>query len=267
VQAQTLKVPAPSPSQVVKQSFGIGEVTIDYSRPSAKGRAIFGNVVPFGKIWRTGANAATKLTFSDTVTVDGKSVPAGTYALYTIPNKDAAWEIILYKDLALGGNVADFKTENELLRFKATPTAYPAFVETFTIEVANISPKTADIVLLWEKTSVSFKIATDFDARVMKSIQTTVAEDKRPYFQAANYYYDNDKDLNKALEWVNKAIEQNPKGFFIVHLKAKIQMKLKDYKGAITTAEQSLALSKDAKNDDYIKMNEKLIEEAKKGGK
>ncbi len=262
--AQTLKVPAPSSSQVLKQGFGIGEVTIDYSRPSAKGRVIFGDLVPFGKIWRTGANAATKLTFSEDVTVDGKPVTAGTYALYSIPAKDA-WEIILYKDLTLGGNVGEYKAENELMRFKASTSVYPLFVETFTIDVTNVTPKTASIELRWEKTAVSFKIASDFDAKVMKNIETAVIEDKRPYFQAANYYYENDKDLNKALEWVNKAIEQNPKGFFIVHLKAKILLKQKDFKGAIAAAEQSLALSKEAKNDDFIKMNEKLIEEAKKG--
>lgn len=263
-EAQTLKVPAPSPSQTIKQSFGIGEITVDYSRPSAKGRVVFGDVVPFGKVWRTGANGSTKLTFSDDVTLEGNAVAAGTYALYTVPNKES-WDVIIYKDLTLNGNVADFKAENELIRFKVKPSALPTSVETFTIDIANVTPKTASLELRWEKTQVAIKVATDFDAKVMKNIETAVTEDKRPYFQAASYYYDNDKDLAKALEWVNKAIEQNPKGFWMVHLKAKIQAKQKDFKGAIATAEQSLALAKEAKNDDYVKMNEKLIEDAKKG--
>jgi len=262
--AQSLKVPAPSPGQTIKQAFGIGEITVDYSRPSAKGRVVFGDVVPFGKVWRTGANGSTKLTFSEDVALEGHAVAAGTYALYTVPNKDS-WDVILYKDLNLNGNVADFKAENELLRFKVKPSALPASVETFTIDIANVTAKTASIELRWEKTQVAIKVTADFDAKVMKNIETAVAEDKRPYFQAASYYYDNDKDLGKALEWVNKAIEQNPKAFWMVHLKAKIQAKQKDFKGAIASAEQSLALAKEAKNDDYVKMNEKLIEDAKKG--
>lgn len=262
--SQTLKTPAPSPSQTLKQGFGIGEITIDYSRPSVKGRTVFGDLVPFGKIWRTGANGATKLTFSDDVTLEGNTVAAGTYALYTVPNKDS-WDIILYKDLTLGGNVSEFKTENELLRFKVKPTLLTYKVETFTIDVANITAKTASIELRWDKTQVAINVATSYDDKVMKSIQASVTEDKRPYFPAAAYYYENDKDLNKALEWTNKAIEQNPKAFYMIHLKAKILLKQKDYKGALAAAEQSLASSKEAKNDDYVKMNEKLIEEAKKG--
>lgn len=262
--SQTLKTPAPSPSQTLKQAFGIGEITVDYSRPSVKGRTVFGDLVPFGKIWRTGANGATKLTFSEDVTLEGNTVAAGTYALYSVPNKDS-WDIILYKDLTLGGNVSDFKAENELLRFKVKPSALTYKVETFTIDVANITAKTASIELRWDKTQVAINVATSFDDKVMKSIQASVIDDKRPYFPAATYYYENDKDLNKALEWTNKAIEQNPKAFYMIHLKAKILLKQKDYKGAIGAAEQSLASSKEAKNDDYIKMNEKLIEEAKKG--
>lgn len=257
-----LKVPAPSPAQTIKQSFGLSELTIEYSRPSAKGRVVFGELVPFGKTWRTGANASTKITFGDDVKVEGTPVAAGTYAIYTVPNKDS-WEFILYKDLKLGGNVADMKAENELLRFKVKPSALCYKVETFTINIADITATSANVEFLWEKTGAAFKVTTDIDAKVMKNIETELAADKRPYFQAASYYFNNDKDLNKALEWANKAVEQNP-AFFVLHLKAKIQMKLKDYKGAIATAEQSLAKAKEAKSDDYVKMNEQLIAEAGK---
>lgn len=263
VNAQQLKVPAPSPTQTLDQNFALSNIKIEYSRPSAKGRVIFGELVPFGKIWRTGANASTKVTFGEDVKVEGSALAAGTYALYTIPNKDS-WEIMFYNDLKLGGNVADYKTENEVLRVKVKPAAYGAKVETFTINVADITSSAANIELIWENTRVAVNVVADIDSKIMKNIDNSLAADSRPYFQAAGYYYDNNKDLNKALEWANKAIEQNPKAFYMVHLKAKIQVKLKDYKGAIATAEQSKALAKEAKNDDYVAMNEKLIAEAQK---
>lgn len=259
--AQQLKIPAPSPTQTLKQNFALSDITIEYSRPGVKERVIYGDLVPFGKIWRTGANASTKITFGEDVTVEGKPVAAGTYALYTIPNKDS-WDILFYKDLTLGGNVNNYKPENELFRFKVKPTTLSNKVETFTINVTDIKSKSANIELTWENTKVAFSVTADIDATIMKNINSALAKDSRPYFQAANYYYENDKDMNQALAWVDKAIEQN-KAFYIVHLKAKIQMKLKDYKGAITTAEQSLALSKEANSDDYVKLNEKLIADAK----
>ncbi len=263
VQAQTLKTPAPSTSQTVKQAFGLGDITLDYSRPSAKGRVIFGDVVPFGKMWRTGANAATKITFSDDVTVEGKAVKAGTYAIYTIPNKDS-WEVILYSDLTMGGNTSNYKAENEVIRVVVKPTALTKSVETFTINLSDVTATSTTLEFIWEKTSVPVKITTEIDAKVMKSIETTMAVDARPYFQAATYYYENNKDLNQALIWVNKAVEQNPKAFWVTMLKARIELKLNDKKAAIATAEKTVALATEAKNDDYIKMANDLIAEAKK---
>ncbi len=261
LQAQ-LKVPAPSPSQTLKQAMGLSEITIDYSRPGAKGRVIYGDVVPFGKVWRTGANGSTKITFGEDVKVEGNAVAAGTYALYTIPNKDS-WEIMLYKDLTLGGNVADYKKENELVRFSVKPKALSEKVETFTIDVADVTSNSANIELNWEKTRVAFNVTADIDSKIMKNIETNVVNDNRPYFQAASYYYENNKDLAKAYEWTEKAIAANPKAFWIVMLKAKIQAKQKDKKGAIASAEQVIALATEAKNDDYVTMAKKLIAENK----
>ncbi len=264
VSAQSgLKTPAPSPTQTLKQAFALSEITIEYSRPSVKGRTVFGDVVPFGKIWRTGANAATKITFGEDVKVEGKAVPAGTYALYSIPNKDN-WEVTLYKDLTVGGNVSNYKAENELTRFTVKPTALANKVETFTINVSDITASTANIELTWDKTRVAFGVVADIDSKIMKSIESSLAVDSRPYFQAANYYYENDKDQKQALEWVNKAIESNPKAFWMVMLKARIQQKLKDNAGAIASAEQVITLAAEAKNDDYVSMATKLIAEVKK---
>lgn len=261
--AQQLKVPAPSPSQTVKQAFALSDITIDYSRPGAKGRVIYGDVVPFGKVWRTGANSSTKLTFGEDVKIEGYEVKAGTYALYSVPNKDS-WEIMLYKDLTLGGNVAEYKKENELLRFVVKPKPLTEKVETFCINVADVTSTTANIELVWEKTRVVFKVSADIDSKIMKTIESTVIKDNRPYFQAASYYYDNDKDLKQAGEWADKAIASNPKAYWIVLLKAKIQSKQKDFKGALATAEQVKILATEDQNDDYVKMAEKLIAENKK---
>ncbi|MCE3280692.1 MAG: hypothetical protein K0S44_2883 [Bacteroidetes bacterium] len=262
MQAQ-LKVPAPSPLQTVKQAFGLSDISIEYSRPSAKGRVIFGDVVPFGKVWRTGANNATKITFGDDVKVEGKEVPAGSYALYTTPNKDS-WEIMLYKDLTLGGNVADYKKENELIRFTVKPKTVSEKKETFTIDIADMTSNSANIELVWENTRVAFNVVTDIDSKIMKNIETNVIGDNRPYFQAATYYYENNKDLAKASEWVDKAITANPKAYWIMMLKAKIQVKLNDKKGAVESAEKVVTMATEAKNDDYVTMAKKLIAENKK---
>jgi hypothetical protein len=262
MQAQ-LKVPAPSPLQTVKQAFGLSEISLEYSRPSAKGRVIFGDVVPFGKVWRTGANNATKITFGDDVKVEGKEVPAGSYALYTTPSKDS-WEIMLYKDLTLGGNVADYKKENELIRFTVKTKTVNEKKETFTIDIADMTSNSANIELVWENTRVAFNVVTDIDSKIMKNIEANVIGDNRPYFQAATYYYENNKDLAKASEWVDKAIAANPKAYWIMMLKAKIQAKLNDKKGAVESAEKVVAMATEAKNDDYVTMAKKLIAENKK---
>jgi tetratricopeptide (TPR) repeat protein len=259
-----LKVPAPSPLQTIKQAFALSDITVEYSRPGIKGRVIFGDVVPFGKTWRTGANQSTKITFGEDVKLEGNPVTAGTYAIYTVPNKDS-WDIMLYKDLTLAGDVANYKQENEVLRFKVKPSALANKVETFTINIADVTPSTANVELLWEQTRVAFAVAADIDSKIMKNIEANVAKDNRPYFQAASYYYEANKDLKQALVWADKAIEQNPKAYWVVMLKAKIQAKIKDNKAAITTAEQVITLAKEDKNDDYVRMAEKLIAEAKKG--
>lgn len=259
-----LKVPAPSPLQTVKQAFALSDITIEYSRPSAKGRVIYGDVVPFGKVWRTGANGATKITFGEDVKVEGNDVKAGTYALYTIPNKDS-WEIMLYKDLTLGGNVADYKKENELVRFVVKPTNMgDDKVETFSIDFSDMTSTTTKIELVWEKTRVAIKVVADIDAKIMKTIDATVVKDNKPYFQAASYYYDNDKDLKLAGEWADKAFAANPKAYWVLMLKAKIQAKQKDAKGAVATAEQVVTIATAEQDDSYVAQAKKLIAENKK---
>lgn len=254
-----LKVPAPSPAQTVKQSFGLGEVTIEYSRPSVKGRIIFGDVVPFGKVWRTGANASTKITFTEEVKLEGNVVKPGTYAIYSIPNKES-WEIMLYKDLTLGGDVALYKMENEVLRFKVKPSTLSSKIESFTLNMADLTSTSSTLEMLWETTRVPILITTEIDAKIMKNIETSVIGDNRPYYSAASYYFDNNKDLKQAAIWMNKAVEQNPKAYWYFLLKAKIEYKLNDKAAAKASAEKTILLATEDKNDDYVAMAKKLID-------
>lgn len=263
VQAQALKVPAPSPLQTLKQAFALSEIGIEYYRPGAKGRVVFGDVVPFGKIWRTGANGATKITFGEDVKVEGTSVKAGTYALYSIPNKDN-WEMMLYSDLKLGGDVASYDKAFEVLRFTVKTKALSDKVETFTINVADITASSANIELSWENTRVAFNVVADIDAAIMASIDKAINKDSKPYYQAASYYYDNNKDMKVALEWINKAVEQNPKAYWVMLLKARIELKNGDSKACIISCDKVILMATEGKNDDYVKMAEKLKEEAKK---
>ncbi len=255
--AQGIKTPAPSPSQTIKQDFALSSIEVNYSRPSAKGRKVFGDLVPYGKLWRTGANGATKITFGEDVKVGGVAVKAGSYALYSIPGQNE-WEIILNKGVNNGG-LTGYKTEEDVARFKAPVAALPFSIETFTIVLGDVTATSASVTILWENTAAAFTVTADIDNKIMAQIDQTMNADSRPYFQAASYYFDNGKDLKKALEWTDKAIASSPDAFWMVHLKAKIQAKLGDKAGAQTSAQKSIALAKKAMNDDYVALNEKLI--------
>lgn len=255
--AQAIKTPAPSTTQTIKQDFALSSIEIVYSRPNTKGRVIFGDLAPLGKLWRTGANAATKVTFGEDVKVGGVAVKAGSYVLYTVPNKDE-WEVILNKGLNNWG-VDGYKAEEDVAKFKVKPMTLPMNVETFTMQIADVMPASANIQIMWEKTAVSFPVMADIDSKIAKSIENAMSVDNRPYFQAASYYFETGKDLTKALTWADKAIENTPKAFWILHLKAKIQAKLGDKVGATKTANESISSAKEAKNDDYVVLNEKLI--------
>ncbi|TGE16790.1 DUF2911 domain-containing protein [Hymenobacter elongatus] len=262
-----IATPAASPKSTVMQRVGLTDVTITYSRPSAKDRAIFGSIVPFGKRWRTGANQTTTIKFSDDVTLEGKKVPAGEYGLYTIPNK-AEWLIVLNKSTKQGADVDGFKDDQDVVRFSAKTYKLGSKVETFTIGFSDLTPATANVDMMWELTGAKFKLGTDVDPKVMAQIDEKVIKNAsasaNDMAAAAVYYYDNDKDMKQALTWIQKANEKDPK-FWNVHTEAKIKMKMKDYKGATASAEQSRKLALDAKNADYVKMNEDLIMTAKKG--
>jgi tetratricopeptide (TPR) repeat protein len=254
---ENLKVPAPSPATTIKQDFGISTVELSYSRPGVKGRKIFGDLVPYDKVWRTGANSPTLITFGDDVTINGTKVPAGKYGLLTIPGQKE-WTVIITKSTDVSGPTA-YKEANDVVRVKVKPMESPVPVETFNIFFDNIKPTSMDAVIMWDKTVVPFTINTEFDTKVSAQIDELMKSDKPPYFQAAMYYMENGKDLNKAVSWMDKAIEENPKAFWVYHNKANALAKLGKKKEATEAAQKSIELAKEARNDDYVQLNEKLL--------
>jgi hypothetical protein len=254
-----LKTPAPSSTQTIKQDFGLGSIELSYSRPGMKSRKIFGDLVPFGKVWRTGANGATTLTFADEVIIGGQKIPAGKYGLLTIPDKDS-WTIIISKQLDVTQPGA-YKQESDVVRVQAKPMAVKDKAETFTMQFANVTSNSIELHMMWDKTEVSLPITTDVETKVMAQISEAMKTDdaKTPYFPAAMYYMENGKDLNKAMEWFNKSVQQNPKAFWAYYQRANCMSKLGKKQEAIESANKSIELAKEAKNDDYVTLNQKLL--------
>lgn len=255
-----LRTPAPSPTQTIKQDFGVSSIELIYSRPGIKGRKVFGDLVPWNKVWRTGANAATRIKFNDDVTIGGQPLKAGEYAIYTVPNENE-WEIIINKGSANWGT--DYKQSDDIFRVKAKPLKLNDAVETFTMQFANVKPASIDLQIIWDKTAVSVPIITDIDKKVMGQIDDMMKKDSRPYFQAAAYYLENGKDLNQALIWYDKAIEQNPTAFYMYYQKASALAKLGRKNEAKIVSQKSMQMAKEQKNDDYVRLNEKLLAEIK----
>ncbi|MFT4023030.1 MAG: DUF2911 domain-containing protein [Flavihumibacter sp.] len=256
-EAQQLRTPAPSPTALLKQDFALSTVEVSYSRPSMKGRKIFGDLVPFDKVWRTGANGATTISFGEDVTVGGKPVPAGKYGLLTIPGQ-SEWTIILSKQLDVTSPAA-YKQDMDVVRFQVKPENMPIAIETFMIAFDNIKANSMEMDILWDQTAIIIPITADIDSKISKQIDELMSKDNRPYAAAAAYFVENGKDLNKALGWFDKAIEQNPTAFWLYYQKATCQAKLGKKADAVATAKKSIELAKAAKNDDYVALNEKLI--------
>jgi len=256
-----LKLPAASSKQTITQDLGISQLTISYSRPSVKGRKIFGGLEPYGEVWRTGANGATTLTFSDEVIIHGQTIPAGTYALFTIPDKNE-WTVILNKNNEQWGAYT-YNKADDVLRFNVKTTQTSSFVETFSITLPEVTETSATLQLSWENTRVAFPIQVNQDAKIMASIDEAMQGDKKPYLPAAQYYLKNGKDLDKALQWADAAVKANPALPYPYYWKAQIQLKKGDKTGAKATAELGKAAAEKAKSEEYIRLNNQIIEKAK----
>lgn len=264
VEAQ-VKTPQSSPESSVMQTVGLTKVEVVYHRPSIKNRVVFGDLVPFGKVWRTGANENTTIAFSDDVMIDGKTLLKGKYALYTLPKADN-WEVIFYKTTDNWGTPETFDEANVVLKANAKPMMTDRRLETFTISFGNVDLDSATLELAWEKTYVTLKFDVPTKKAVTASIEKVLAGPTAgDFFSAGQYYFQSNSDLSKSLELVNKGISMTKAGddvpFWYLRQKSLIQAKMNDIKGAIESAKLSLAAATKAKNNDYIKMNNESIAE------
>ncbi|HEY4299636.1 MAG TPA: DUF2911 domain-containing protein [Candidatus Didemnitutus sp.] len=262
-QAPKLEIPAPSPAGVVKQRVGVTDIEIDYSRPSARGRKVFGGLVPFDEVWRTGANNATKLILSTPAKFNGTEVPAGKYELFTIPGR-TEWTFIIHKDMSEWGAYT-YDPKNDVARVTAKPEALAQSVESFAIGINDLRDESATLNLMWENTRVPLKITVDVVSLVVPQIEAAMAsaDAKKFYVPAAMFYLEHGIELPKALGWMDAAIAADPNAFYFVYRKALIQEKMGDKAGAIATARASIEGAKKAGGavrDEYIRLNEALIE-------
>jgi hypothetical protein len=246
--AQTFRTPSPSTPQFIRQDFGLSTIELSYSRPGVKGRNIFGDVVPYDKVWRTGANQATTLTFGDTVTIGTVAIAPGKYGLLTIPGANE-WIFVITRQTDVTNPTA-YRQDQDIVRVQASPHTLPFSVETMTLEFSNVTGSSCNLDLLWDNVAVGIPISTNTDAKVMAQIAGTMNLDNHPYYQAAFYYLENGKDLNKALEWFDKAIAQDPTAYFAVYQKARCLARLGRKQEAISTAKQSMDLAKQENNND-----------------
>ena len=260
--AKKIEFPQASPLASIKERVGVTAVSIEYSRPSARERKIFGGLVPYGVVWRTGANAATKITFSTDVKLGGAAVPAGSYALFTIPG-EAEWTVILSKVVndQWGSYAYDKKDDQARVTVKPVPMAEPQ--ETMTISLQDMRGGKANLVIAWEKTKVPIEIDTDVVAKVRPQIEAAMAgSGEKPYFAAAMFYYENDLDMALAKDWIEAAAKQQPDAVWLIYRKGLILKKAGDKEGAMAAAKQALALASKAEGEikaEYTRLSESLI--------
>lgn len=258
-----VKMPAASPTQTLTQEFGMGKIEIVYSRPSLKGRSVFGTgslLAPVGDVWRTGANGATKLTFSDPVNIGNKTIPAGSYGLFTIPGANE-WTIIINTN-SKGWGSFDYKEAEDVVRFKVAPETTGTTTETFTIAIDDITAQTATIYLKWGKTKVKIPISTDIKPIVRAQIEAAASAatvNPNVYQSAATFYLELDHDYNKALVYADKAIAANAKAYWLHLLKARVHVALNDKKAAKAAAETCKQMATEAKNMDYVRSADEIL--------
>jgi hypothetical protein len=264
--AQTgLKLPPLSPNTKISQDFSVSSIELSYGRPSMRGRKVFGDVVAYGQLWRTGANMATKIKFGEDVELNGNKVKAGEYALYTIPNKES-WEIILNTGVNNAGT-SGYTKENDVVRFRVKPSKMDKDVQTFTISITDITYTTCKLEMEWERTRIQLPIKALSDESIEQNIDKAINHPAIPYYSVANYYNEKNVKLNQALAYVDKGIEDNPTAYYMWALKAKIERKLGHFEKAIEAAKKSMETAKGTANEEeYTHGANKIIEEIRKGG-
>ena len=262
-----LKLPSLSPTAKVSQEFATSSIDLTYSRPSMRGRKIFGDVIPYGSVWRTGANAPTKIKFGEDVEVGGMKVKAGEYVLYTIPGKDK-WEVVL--NTGTGTWTANgYEKENDVARFSVKSSVMELNCQTFTIQVSDLTFNTCKLELLWERTKIAIPViahnADNLDVNIDKAINHPAS---LPYFQSANYYFESDRKLDLAKTYIDKAVEQDPKAFYMWMLKARIEKKLGNNQDAIAAAKKAMETAKGNANEaEYLRNGQKIIDDVNRSSR
>ena len=255
--------PQPSSTQSIVQDFGLGKISLVYSRPDVRGRKIFGGMEPYGKVWRTGANSATVIKFTDEVSMEGNKIPAGEYGLFSIPGENE-WTIILSKQPKQWG-AYNYKEADDFLRFKVKTEHLKALTETMTLAFSNVAATTCDLQMMWEHSGFTIHMTTDIDTKVMARIDSAMNTDKKPYYEALIYYYNNNKDMDKALAWATELEKDKNFPPFVPKLwKARILLKKGDKAAAIATAQEGVKMATEMKTDEYVRLNNELIAQAKK---
>lgn len=255
--AQVPGLPNSSPTQTISQNFGLGNVSVSYSRPKVKDRIIFGGLVPFGEVWRVGANSATTISFSDNVVVEGNNVPAGEYALFCIPEKDQ-WTIILNKNTKQWGAYT-YNKDNDFLRFKVKTARTAEKKESFVIQFDNSTNSTTDLYLAWDHTSASIKMKTDDDAKIMANIaQLLEAKEVSNliYFNSVQYYYEHNKDITQSLSLVARAEKDFPQRPAFRLFESRMLLRKGDKAAARAAAETGIKIAKETKSDEYVRLNQ-----------
>jgi len=259
-----ISTPAASPFQKIEQKVGLSDVTLEYSRPSMRGRTVFGGLVPYNKVWRTGANSRTKITFSEDVTVGGKELKAGTYAIFTKPMA-SSWDVYFYTEYAGGGAPSELDETKVAATVTAEVMAMPMSIETFTMSFDDLKGDGAVLGILWENAYVGISIKVDTESTVMANIDSAMSgPGANDYYAAAVYYLENGKDINKAKTWIDNAVGMNANAFWMQRQQSLIYAKAGDTEGAIKAAKSSMALAEKAGNADYVKMNKDSIAEWQK---
>lgn len=257
-----LKIPATSTGQRIEQDFGLGVISVQYYRPNTKGRKIFDGMEPYGIVWRTGANNATVVKLTDSITVEGHALAPGAYSLFTIPGANE-WTIIFNKNAAQWGAYA-YDAKQDVLRFTVKPFKLKQKVETLTIQFADITPENGLFQVLWENTGVELHLHADVDDRIMANIQEAMKGEKKPYYMSAIWCYNHNRNLPQALGWMQEADKANPTAYNIKYWLAKLQLKNGDKQAAIQTAGEGLKLAQAENNAEYIRLNKEVIADAGK---
>ncbi len=257
-----IETPQPSPFSKIEQKVGLTDVSLEYSRPNMRARTIFGDLVPYGKVWRLGANTNTKITFSTDVTVQGKELKAGTYALFAIPNENN-WEIVFYSNAGNWGAPQELDETKIAAKVSAEVYPMPMDIETFTMGFDDLTSNGATLGIMWANVYAGVKFEVPTEKIVSASIDKIMnGPNAGDYYAAAVYYLQEGKDAKQAKTWIDKAMSMTPKPmFYQLRQQSLIYAKAGDKKGAIEIAKKSLAMSKEAGNPDYIKMNTDSLKE------